>query len=323
MLEAVKQDNYSNIKNTLKQLRRILMKSPMAIVIFGGASVAIAFATFSLNQRSTENRSQASSNCSFVASIAASTCQQGCNENADCVSSLSCVSNHCVNPAEPTSPNCTVFPTNTPTLTVTPTSTLTPTLTVTPSRTLTPTRTVTPTITNTPTATVTPQTGIVTLVPKLQDIANQDGKQITIGSRASWVGVGQDVNKSYLGLRFTSGLPTAQQIKKAELEFKVVDNYEQWINVGFVVRAEVPGSRQAFSSTALLSTRSLLSTSKAYKDNVKWLANKPYRYDITSVMKSGLSTQSDTLVLILKGNDLQWGRKFVDSKNIRLVITLQ
>lgn len=318
MMSEIKQlDNYHHVKNTLKHLRGVLMKSPFAIVIFGSISVAIVFATYTLNQRSAENRSRANSSCTFLASIAASTCQQGCNESADCISSLSCVSNHCVNPAEPTSPNCAVFPSDTPT------ATLTPTLTVIPSRTLTPTRTVTPLITITPTATVTPQTGIITLVPKLQDIANQDGKQITIGSRASWIGVGQDVNKSYLGLRFTSGLPAAQQIKKAELEFKVVDNYEQWINVGFVVRAEAPGSRQAFSSSALLSTRSLLSTNKVYKDNVKWLANKPYRYDITSVVKSGLSTQSDKFVLILKGNDLQWGRKFVDSKNIRLVITLQ
>lgn len=142
------------------------------------------------------------------------------------------------------------------------------------------------------------------------DVVNEDGSDFQ-DSGSRWLGTGQDIDKSYMGLAFKGQtIPKGAKIISAKLEF--TQPKEEWIGVSFAVFAEKVQAPEAFSSSNRPSQRSLTTGSAAYSDDVKWLAGEEYSYSVVVPIQELVNEFSvDSINLIIKGTGTQWGRKFV------------
>lgn len=145
------------------------------------------------------------------------------------------------------------------------------------------------------------------------DIANEDGSSFSTGGDSSWLGVGQNTSSSYLGLRFQGdGIPKGAQINSAKIEFSPKGT--QWISIGVSFLAENSTAPESFSSSNRPSSRSLISASKEYSDDVKWEDGNTYSYDVTNIVQELVNADGrSSIVFIVKGTGDQWGRKFIYS----------
>ena len=149
------------------------------------------------------------------------------------------------------------------------------------------------------------QTVATVFVPfSSSDVVNEDGNSFS-SSGSRWLGTGQNVNQSYLGLYLKgSNVPLGATIKSAKLEF--TQPRTQWLPVSFAVYTEKNSSPQAFSGGNRPSKRQLSGKFSAYSDNVKWEAGKAYSYDVTAPVQEFFSTYGgDTVALIVKGTGKQ------------------
>lgn len=141
------------------------------------------------------------------------------------------------------------------------------------------------------------------------DIANQDGSQMTVGGDKAWVGNAQSTSQSVLGLRFTGGsIPAGAQIKSAHVDFVAAGG---WIKVSTQFVGDTSG-KGSFSQNELLSSRSVTGTSASYSDDVRWEAGQTYSYEVTEPVKTLVGTSgASSINLLVKGTGSQWGRKTI------------
>lgn len=144
------------------------------------------------------------------------------------------------------------------------------------------------------------------------DVANEDGNSFSTPGNGAWLGTAADKDKSYLGLRFSgSTIPKNATIESAQVEFRAEN--DQWINIQFQVSGDA-NSTDGFSSGNRPSQRQSTSASRNYGDDVRWLANHTYTYDVTEIVQELVSSgKKDAMVLIFKGTGNSWGRKFIYS----------
>lgn len=155
------------------------------------------------------------------------------------------------------------------------------------------------------------------------NIANQDGDDLDIYSRnwwdlkdESWLGTGENIEKSYLGMRFeNTGLKKDSEILSAKLVFTNNRDYDQWISTCFSIFAENSTNSQAFSSEALPSDRNLTNSKYSYCNDENWVSGSEWSMDITDLLKElqKNGNLSSTVSLIAKGEGTQYGRKFIDN----------
>lgn len=157
------------------------------------------------------------------------------------------------------------------------------------------------------------------------DVTNEDGGNFTTGGNSVWIGNGASKGSSYLGLRFKGdAVPKNAQIQSAELQ--LLSSSEQWIPVSVAIYAEKSGDPGVFYSGSKPSSRSLTSTTTSSSDNVKWLKDSQYSYNVKDVIQELVgSTGFTTTVLVVKGTGNAYGRKFIygnfSGKQPKLVIT--
>lgn len=160
------------------------------------------------------------------------------------------------------------------------------------------------------------------------DVANEDGGQFTSVKRGGtgWLGTGETVDKSYLGVRFGGRkLPTDAKVLSAKVFF--TSPSEQWMNMGFNISAENSVLPETFSTSKRPSSRVLLSKSKTIQEDVKWEAGKSYSYDVTDPVVEAFKLSKDVsyVALVIKGTGGQWGRKAISfgKSTPRLVISYE
>ncbi len=159
-------------------------------------------------------------------------------------------------------------------------------------------------------------TETITLIPKSpSDYINEDGQVVQTYTQSPgtvWLGTGQNVTTSFLGLRFTAdkAIPAGSQVISASLD--LVPKQDTWIGLNTTLYAETAIDPQPFSLSSKPSQRAKTTTNKVISDNVKWLANNHYKYDVTSIIQS-LPNSSDrkTISILAQGGKPQWGRKYV------------
>jgi FtsP/CotA-like multicopper oxidase with cupredoxin domain len=217
-------------------------------------------------------------------------------------------------------PTPTAMPTDTPGATATDTATATPTDTPGATATATPTDTPGATATDTATATPTATPGPTTLTLQVgasSDDVNQDGNTLELAFFDVWLGNGSSTTASYTGLRFTNvTIPPGATITAAHVE--VYANSTQWISVNMALAAEAVGNSPTFSTNNRPSQRTLTSAQVNHSSNVQWLAGTWYSLDditlvIQEVVNLGDWANGNSLSVILKGTNGQWGRKYVES----------
>lgn len=121
------------------------------------------------------------------------------------------------------------------------------------------------------------------VVQSSSDVANEDGSSFTSGGDSAWLGTGQNISASYLGIRFQGdAIPKDAQITSAKVEFSPKGT--QWISVAAQIKGEATASPISFSSSSKPSSRNLTSASGSFSDNVKWEEGNWYSYDVTSVI---------------------------------------
>ncbi len=168
-------------------------------------------------------------------------------------------------------------------------------------------------------------TGVLTVAQEA-DIANEDGKTVTVGTEKIWLGTGADTANSYLGVRFSgTGIPKKATVLSARME--VTQPEDSWIPVGLTIFAESANNTEPFSRSNPPSRRIHSTTSVTQSDNVKWKANTVYSLDVTKLVQELVTTaERENMVFILKGSGSKWGRKYIwgspaTKKSPRLVVT--
>jgi hypothetical protein len=171
----------------------------------------------------------------------------------------------------------------------------------------------------TPTATAV-SGGLTTLTLQIgasSDDVNQDGNTLSLTSPTIWLGNGSSTTASYTGLRFTNvTIPPGATITAAHVE--VYANSTQWISMNMALAAEAVGNSPTFSTNNQPSQRTLTSAQVNHSSNVQWLAGTWYSLDdltpvIQEVVNRGDWANGNSLSVILKGTNGQWGRKYVES----------
>ncbi len=152
----------------------------------------------------------------------------------------------------------------------------------------------------------------VVVVSEDSNVVNQDGGKWTAGGNEAWVGTGENVGKSYLGLQFGNlNLPEGVTITQAKLE--VNSSKEQWIDLGYALYGDKSNSG-AFSKQSKLDTRALTSASVMYSANKKWVKDQNISIDVTDIVRELNSQNNSEIRLIAKGTSSKWARKFIYTK---------
>ncbi len=144
------------------------------------------------------------------------------------------------------------------------------------------------------------------------DIMNQDGNQIARGSSYMWIGTAKNATQSYLGIRFNGTIiPKGAEIMAAEIKYTSAT--KQWISMSTALYAENNSAPQTFSTANTPSKRSLLPTVKSISDNVSWLKDQTYAYDVSDVVREAYKQNgiNGSISLIIQGKGSSWGRKFI------------
>lgn len=197
----------------------------------------------------------------------------------------------------------------------TPTPEVTPTVTFTPSVTPSPTPTLTPTPTATPTPI--PGTRVQFSIADSRDDVNEDGAKVTFIDRTIWLGSGEVITNSVLGLRFTGlTVPPQAIIRYAQLEFYAPA--ETWIGLQLHIAAENVGDSAPFTLEALPSQRRLTSAIVNHESNTRWgegewHALAEVSQAVQAVVRRADWASGNSLSLILTGTSTQWSRKFAAS----------
>jgi FtsP/CotA-like multicopper oxidase with cupredoxin domain len=170
------------------------------------------------------------------------------------------------------------------------------------------------------TITVNPAPGPTTLTLQVgasSDDVNQDANTLELAFFTVWLGNGSSTTASYTGLRFTNvTIPPGATITAAHVE--VYANTMQWISMNMALAAEAVGNSPTFSTNNQPSQRTLTSAQVNHSSNVQWLAGTWYSLDdltpvIQEVVNRGDWANGNSLSVILKGTNGQWGRKYVES----------
>lgn len=151
------------------------------------------------------------------------------------------------------------------------------------------------------------------------DIANQDGDEFNIFDRELWVGTGQDLENSYLGLITYSDNPiNLNNANKAFLVFFA--EREEWIYTKFDIYLEDSRDFSQYdvnNQNTKPSTRRLTTLFVSVEEDVKWERGKTYKYEITNIVREYLSKYGSTnkLSVIVKGSsDSPFARKYPATK---------
>lgn len=201
------------------------------------------------------------------------------------------------------------LPDETPTPEVSPTASFTPSPTV--------TATFTPTPTATPTSTPIPGTRVVISVSDSADDVNEDGPKFLVAERTLWVGNGEVITNSVLGLRFANvPVPPGATITYAQLEFYTPT--ETWIGLQLQIAAGNVGDSAPFSPENRPSQRLLTKVVVEHESNEQWVEKEWHTLATVGEVVQAVISRADwasgnSLSLILKGTGLQWSRKFVAS----------
>jgi RHS repeat-associated protein len=174
------------------------------------------------------------------------------------------------------------------------------------------------------------------------DLITQDGTTADVYSQPgnlkdeSWIGTGNNVTKSYLGLRLHGGMALPQNAKIVSASFELYNNHSQmensyqWIPTAFDLAAEKAYNPADYTATSLPGARALTAAKASYKADEKWFKDTWWKIDVTNVLQELVSTgnSGSNISLIAKGTGTQWGRKFWTnfrtsplSEQPRLVIT--
>lgn len=167
-----------------------------------------------------------------------------------------------------------------------------------------------------------------------QDIVNQDGTNVTIGTDTSWIGTGENLDNSYLGIRFTNAsitsLPAGATFLSAALEVCSPD--DQWLPTDFEIALEKTTLASPYSLTNTPSKRTLTSAKIKDTSNVKWEKGKCYRYDVTNSiidLIKNVKLPLNVNVIVKGTSKTQWARKYIStsfqdkSKLPKLIVKLQ
>lgn len=208
-------------------------------------------------------------------------------------------------------------PSNTPTPRLTNTPTPRPSNTPTPR----PSNTPTPRPSNTPVPTIPgggtgSSGGIINLaIGSIGDDVNEDGQYFGAAGSMIWLGTGESVSGSYLGLRF-SGVNISQGTRISGAKIRLYIPTTAWITSNVVIAADNTGNSPMFSSSSRPSMRTLTNAKVSYNANSRWDGGRWYELvDISPVIQEVVNRSDwrsgNSISIIIKGNGGQWGRKYV------------
>jgi len=149
------------------------------------------------------------------------------------------------------------------------------------------------------------------------DDVNEDGSSFDARNRQLWVGTGQSVSKSFLGLRFNDlDIPQGAVITEAHVEFYTPTS--QWIRMRVLVGADAVDNSVTFSANNRPSGRTFTTARIEHRSDTPWMAGKWNSLgDIKTVIQEIVNRPGwqpgNSLSILMKGLGAQWGRKFVTS----------
>jgi hypothetical protein len=149
------------------------------------------------------------------------------------------------------------------------------------------------------------------------DDVNEDGSTFVTNGSTLWLGTGEDPQKSFMGLRFTQ-VPLPKGAKVLEAKLEVVDTEGQWMPLDLEIAGEASSDCKGFKKNDPPSKRSLTEAVVQHSSNEPWVQGEFTAVaDVSAVVQEvvGMSGWSPghALCLVVKGNGLAFGRKFVSS----------
>jgi hypothetical protein len=154
------------------------------------------------------------------------------------------------------------------------------------------------------------------------DIMNEDGDSYSFPFESegnwnlNWIGTGADMDKSYLGIRFSGdALPKGAKVTFAQVEIQ--SNNTQIVGVSLDAYAESTATPATYSVNSKPSLRKLTSTKVPYANNVEWIPDNYYQIDVLAPIQEVVSANpaASSFNVILKGSASEpYGRKFIINK---------
>lgn len=151
------------------------------------------------------------------------------------------------------------------------------------------------------------------------DIMNEDGSEYSFPFESegnwslNWFGTGANLQKSYLGMRFTGvALPAGAKLISAQLELQ--PNNTQIVGISVSISAELNATPDTFSINSRPSGRLITKTQSAYTNNEQWAVGTYYQIDVLEPLQEVLQANPGvtSYVLIIKSTaEEPYGRKFI------------
>lgn len=142
------------------------------------------------------------------------------------------------------------------------------------------------------------------------DVVNVDGSEVLTSPDTAWIGTGSNPRASALGLRFTgTPLPADATIRSASVSF--TSSKQQWTSINTIWAIEDQFSPMTYDPGTLFS-KTVLPTTKLFRDNKRWTADNAYSYDVSELVRAHYAQfgPTDALSIIIRGDGKAWGRRY-------------
>ncbi len=146
-------------------------------------------------------------------------------------------------------------------------------------------------------------TTAVSLAEKPTDTSNEDGADVVFPSfegKVSWIGTGENENKSYLGLHLT-GIDLQNDLELESAVLELTSSKNQGARLQF--NAYYSNEASTFSSDAPPHARTLSESSLYHDQNMRVAMNDKIHLDLSNLIKSFIAKKGSlsSLSLIIKG----------------------